>query len=185
MSNTIKKIYDAYENIPFSSKARLALLGINTEVSEDELPSVNDEPYRGVLPEDLDSLSTSDISNMMSAHIIWTRYVQGLLSDATVKLNCSSQILSAVKSALIKEVGKDTYEFNEEYMKAMCSYQECSAIKTYLESAEKMCTQNYKVLSRVITLRGQDSDTTSRLNNIQAGFSNAKGSRPWEKYDED
>ena len=82
MSNTIKKIYDAYENIPFSSKARLALLGINTEVSEDELPNVNDEPYRGVLPEDLDSLSTSDISNMMSAHIIWTRYVQGLLSDA-------------------------------------------------------------------------------------------------------
>ncbi len=174
-----------YENIPFSSKARLALLGINTEVSEEELPNVNDEPYRGVLPEDLDSLSTSDISNIMSAHIIWTRYVQGLLSDATVKLNCASQILSAVKSALIKEVGKDSFEFNDDYMKAMCSYQECSAMKTYLESAQNMCTQNYKVLSRVITLRGQDADTTSRLNNIQAGFSNVKGSRPWEKSDED
>lgn len=181
MSNIVKKIYEMYENIPFSTKARLALAGINTEVYEEELPDVNSEPYRGVLPKDLDSLSISDISDLMSAHVIWTRYVQGLLSDATVKLNCSQQILNSVKSALIKEVGKDSYEFNEDYLKAMCSYQEASAVKTYLESAQSMCNQNYKVLSRLITLRGQDQDTSSRLSNIQR----SGNVRPWESGDED
>jgi hypothetical protein len=183
-----KTINQLYTSVPQEVKTALIGMGISIEMSEQEKPTFNSEPYCGVLPTNLDDLETSEIVELMSAHIVWTRYVNGLLSDATVQLRCREDALSAIKQSVIKSKGKDVFEYDADYLDANHSVLWYSALKTYLETASDMCSTNYKVLSRVITLKGQDQEQNIRLNSAKNGASNASRSgrhRPWVVDPED
>jgi hypothetical protein len=182
---TIKQINDVYLSIPDDVKTALIGMGVPVNPIEDSI-SFNGEPYCGILPKSLDDLDTSDIVSLMSAHIAWTRYINGLLSDAIVQLKCREDALSAIKATLIKTKGKDSVEFDQDYIKANSSVLWWSTMKIYLESASDMCAQHYKVLSRVVTLRGQDQEQVIRVNTAARGNeSTRRRPRPWDDNSQD
>jgi hypothetical protein len=180
----VKKINDTYLSVPEEVKLELAKMGIQLDMSEEDKPHFRGDKYCGVPPKNLDELDTSELAELMSAHISWTRYINGALSDAVVQLRCREDALSAIKQSIIKSKGKDCVEFDDDYLIANYNVLWWSAMKSYLESAETMCAQNYKVISRIVTLRGQDQEQNIRLNSVKSGTTdesrtNKRKPRPW------
>jgi hypothetical protein len=185
--NKVKDIIQTYKSIPDDVKSFLELSGIKVE-DESAKPTFNGSAYNGSIPNNLDSLDTGEIAELMAAHISWTRYVNGALSDAIAKLKCYEEALSAVKSYIIKHKGKDSLEFDEDYISANYNVTWWSTTKTYLESVSSACSHNYKVISRVITLRGIDHEQNVRASSVKKGFENGRQSRrssSWVSNSED
>lgn len=183
----IALINNTYQSIPDDVKASLELSGIRAEY-ESAKPTFNGEAYTGIIPENLDQLDTAEIAELMTAHIAWTRYVNGALSDATAKLKCFEDTLSAIKAVVVKAKGKDSFEFDEDYITANYNVLWWSTTKTYLESVNTSCSNNYKVISRIVTLRGIDQEQTIRVNSVKNGSATnaqARRPRPWLSDTED
>jgi len=158
----------AYEGVTEKVSAHLMSLGIALYES-DALPSYMGTVYNGILPADLDVLTYNELAALMSAHMEWTRYVQAHLTRVQSEVLVLTEQLGAIKSAITKQRGKEALESDRRYIGVNVAFAEMRALQLHLEAADRMNTKSYTTLSRVVTVRGQDQETATRVNNIERG----------------
>ncbi|MGA1354398.1 MAG: hypothetical protein ACO32I_06455 [Candidatus Limnocylindrus sp.] len=158
----------AYDGVTSKVDTYLTSLGI-TLYEGDQLPTYVGNLYNGILPPDLDVLTYTELAALMSAHMEWTRYVQAHLTRVQSDVLVLTEQLGAIKSAVTRQRGKDAIESDRRYIAVNVSLAEMRALLLHLEAADRMNTKSYTTLSRVVTVRGQDQDTATRVNSIERG----------------
>jgi hypothetical protein len=158
----------AYEGLVDKVDAYVTSLGISLYV-QDELPAFMGNVYNGILPSDMDMLTYTELASLMSAHMEWTRYVQAHLTRVQSDVLVLTEQLNAVKSAIVRQRGKDSLESDRRYISVNVALAEMRALLLHLEAADRMNTKSYTTLSRVVTVRGQDQDTAQRVHSIERG----------------
>jgi hypothetical protein len=158
----------AYEGVTEKVANHLDALGI-TLYESDDLPSYLGGAYNGILPGDLDVLTYNELAALMSAHMEWTRYVQAHLTRVQSEVLVLGEQISAIKSAIVRQRGKESLESDRRYIAVNVALAEMRALQMHLEAADRMNTKSYTTLSRVVTVRGQDQETSARVNNIERG----------------
>lgn len=172
LNASVTQIGDAYGSIVDEARAELARMGIRvTDDADLDRPRFKTgEFYEGQIPENLDSLSNDELTEIMSLHAEWTRYINGAISEAQARRVVAQQKEKAVRASITAERGKDKYESDRRYINVAAELTYAEVMLTYLEAIKSTATNDYRVISRVITLRGQDADIQGRVANVQRGW---------------
>jgi len=172
LNASVTQITDAYGNIVSDARAQLSRMGIRVTNDENtDRPRFRDgQFYDGQIPANLDHLSNDELTEIMSLHAEWTRYINGAISEAMAQRVVAQQKEKAVRASITAERGKDKYESDRRYISVAAELTYAEVMLTYLEAIKSTATNDYRVISRVITLRGQDADIQGRVNNVQRGW---------------
>lgn len=158
----------AYEDIGGRVNETLANLGVVLEGSTP--PSANGQPYDGSLPPNLDELSYDALSELMRANTEWSRYLQGHHTSITNDKRIAQQQLDAVKSAIIHQRGKDHLMCDVRYVEINVQVTELECLEAAFDAAIQNAKDVYRMLSRAVTIRGQDQERVTRSENLERGF---------------
>lgn len=172
LSASPEEARDAYAGVADTVARALDQLGVDIVTAP---PTLCGEGYRGGLPNDLDSLSYDRLSELMRANTEWNRYLQGHRTVVTNELNVTKQQISAVRSAIIKQRGKECLECDVRYLSLNVELCELDALCAALNTAIQGAKDAYKLLSRLITIRGQDQERSQRVDNFERGWATGEG----------
>lgn len=165
---------DAYAGITDRVSETLAELGVRTITDQ---PNLRGDIYYGELPENMDELSYDDLSDLMRANVEWNRYLNGHRTAVNSELSITKQQQAAVKSAIIKQRGKDSLECDTRYIVLNVQICELESLCAALDMAIQGAKDAYKLLSRSVTIRGQDQERVSRTDNFERGWATGQRSR--------
>lgn len=165
---------DAYSGVTERVARTLDDLGVRTITQH---PRLGGEVYHGELPENMDELSYDDLSELMRANVQWNRYLNGHRTAVNSELNVAKQQQAAVKSAIIKQRGKDALECDTRYISLNVQICELEALCDALDMALQGAKDTYKLLSRSVTIRGQDQERVARTDNFERGWATGQRSR--------
>lgn len=164
----------AYNGITDRVANTLSDLGIRTLT---EQPHLMGDTYYGALPENMDELSYNQLSELMRANVEWNRYLNGHRTAVNSELNVAKQQQAAVKSAIIKQRGKECLECDTRYITLNVQICELEALCDALDMAIQGAKDAYKLLSRSVTIRGQDQERVARTDNFERGWATGQRSR--------
>jgi len=177
LTATPEEIEDAYSQTASEARSSLEEMGIRVpDCPMNDRPSLRDgEFYSGQLPSNLDELSNSEIVEVMAKHLEWIRYINGHLADSQVKKKIAARKVKAVESSVATTRGKDAVDSDRRCLQASAfDLSLHDARLTYLEAIKANAAQDYKTLSRIITIRGLDQEAQMRINSVQKGFPSAR-----------
>jgi len=161
LSMNPEEIKNAYEDVSLSVVNDLSQSGIYMQDDPDR-----DKPseYDGHVPENLDMLTNDELAHLMVMHQSWTSYLNGCHSSAQASMKVSSRALKGIKNSVGQERGKEFIDSDPRVIRADAQmlYHEIKAdiIGDLLKSARN----SYQLMSRLITLREQDLNQTTRRN---------------------
>lgn len=168
-----EQINDAFSDLASDARAALASRGLRVcDDSELDRPRMRGgELYDGRIPPHLDQLPNDEVVELLAVHAQWVAYVNGSLSDASAHRTAVVKKEKAVKAAIIAERGKDKVDADRRYIEVSSELAYWDAMLCYLEGIKSTASNDYKTLSRTVTVRGQDMDMHSRHNNAQRNWS--------------
>lgn len=164
----------AYVGVTDRVAETLAGLGVRTIIDQ---PTLHRQAYHGELPENMDELSYDQLSELMRANVEWNRYLNGHRTAVNSELNVTKQQQAAVRSAIIKQRGKDALECDTRYITLNVQICELEALCDALDMAIQGAKDAYKLLSRSVTIRGQDQERLQRTDNLERGWATGDRSR--------
>jgi len=172
--NTSASAYDIarrFDTIVESARSAVESKGLRIPDSSDtDRPFMSDGTlYDGCLPSNLEMLPNGDLVELMSVHAAWVSYVNAVLGDAQAELDVIKAKEKAVRSAVLKEVGKEEVDCDKRYIDVAAELAYHNAYLGYVEAIKSSASSGYKTLSRVITVRGQDVEMQGRYGNAQRG----------------
>ena len=165
---------DAYANIASNVANTLNALGVNITTNQ---PTLYGAEYQGSLPKNLDSLSYDQLAELMRANVEWNRYLQGHRTVVNNELSVTKQQLASVKSAIIKQRGKESLECDVRYLTLNVELCELDSLCAALDTAIQGAKDAYKLLSRLVSIRGQDQERAQRTDNFERGWATGQGRR--------
>lgn len=157
----------AYGGVTSRTESTLTRLGINPMY---EAPTCEGAPYSGALPEDLDSLTYTQLSDLMRANTDWNRYLNSHRTAISNEILIAKEQLKSVKAAIIVQRGKESLECDHRYIDHNVALAELECLRAILDMALQGAKDSYKLLSRVVTVRGQDQDRVQRSENFERGY---------------
>lgn len=168
---TPEKIAEAYDPVPASARALIEQKGfrIPDDASRDR-PVYAGAHYDGTLPKDLDQLPNDEVVELMVVHAEWMRYINGSIAEATANKTAVAKKEKAIRSSIIKERGKDHVDSDVRYIEVGADLAYWDTIVSYLEAIKTNASNDYKILSRIVTVRGQDLEMSGRAHNIRHGY---------------
>lgn len=158
----------AYEGIGDSVNEILHTAGVSLGNLASR-PRYNGHEYDGSMPENMDELSYDEIANLMRANAEWTRYLLGHMTQVQVELKIVEQQISAVKSSITRTRGKEYVDSDLRYIELNVQQTTLKCLATAFEAAHQIAKDAYKVLSRQVTIRGQDQERERRNDNFERG----------------
>lgn len=166
-----EKIAETYDPVPSSARATLEERGFRVpdDVSRDR-PHYDGAHYDGTLPRNLDQLPNDDVVELMAVHAEWMRYVNGSIAEAQAHRTAVAKKEKAMRASIIKERGKDAVESDVRYIDSGAELAYWDTILGYLEAIRSNASNDYKILSRIVTVRGQDLEMGNRVNNVRHGY---------------
>lgn len=165
---------EAYTGVTDRVTETLSELGVRAITNQ---PSLRGDDYHGELPENMDELSYDNLSELMRANVEWNRYLNGHRTAVNSELNVAKQQQAAVKSAIIKQRGKESLECDTRYIMLNVQICELEALCDALDMAIQGAKDTYKLLSRSVTIRGQDQERVARTDNFERGWATGQRSR--------
>jgi hypothetical protein len=170
---TTEQINDAFNDVASSARIDLAKRGLHVPDDPDtDRPKLrNGTLYDGRIPTDLDQLPNDDVVELLAVHAQWVAYVNGSLSDAQAKRSAVVKKEKAIKASIVAERGKDKVDADRRYVEVSSELAYWDAMLCYLEGIKSTASNDYKTISRTVTVRGQDHDMHTRHNNIQRNWS--------------
>ena len=166
------EVKSLYDGVMGRVDRKLNSLGIP---SEPDTPTYNQAHYNGQLPSDLDALTYSELTNLLAANVGWTRYLNHHRTNIENHLTVCSRQLDALKASLIKKKGKDVYKSDRRYIVLDVDVAELECLLRCLDTALQVSKDGYKLLSRAVTIRGQDQERVQRHDNVSKGFFQSNG----------
>lgn len=177
MSIPAEQLRDMYAQVGSDIRTDLAAQGLR--IPDD--PNV-DRPtdYFGDLPTNLDMLTNDDLAALMVRHQAWTRFVNGSHSDATAQKTVSDRIRKGVRAAITNERGKEYVDTDPRYVEADCAYLYYELKSEIIAEMLRDARNGYQIISRLITLREQDLQQTTRRGTLEGGsnFRNRRSLTP-------
>ena len=170
---TPAQINDAFKDVATQARASLMQRGLRVcdDVNDDRPRFRNGDIYDGRLPRDLDQLPNDEVVELLAVHAQWVAYVNGYMSEVSAQRTAVVKKEKAIKAAIIAERGKDKVDSDRRYIEVASELTHWDATLCYLEGIKSTASNDYKTLSRTVTVRGQDMDMHSRHNNAQRGWS--------------
>lgn len=174
LTATPESAKEAYNGVNERVSNTLSELGVQVITAQ---PNLRGNSYYGELPENLDELSYDALSELMRANVEWNRYLNGHRTAVNSELNVAKQQQTAVKSAIVKQRGKDSLECDTRYITLNVQICELEALCAALDMAIQGAKDTYKLLSRSVTIRGQDQERVARTDNFERGWATGQKSR--------
>lgn len=161
LSMSPEKISNTYADVSLSVVKDLTERGI---YMQDDPERDRPSSYDGQVPENLDMLSNDELAHLMVMHQSWTTYLNGCHSSAQASMKVSSRALKGIRNSVEQERGKSYVDSDPRviHADAQLLYHELKSdiIGDLLKSARN----SYQLMSRLITLREQDLNQTTRRN---------------------
>jgi len=177
MSVPPEHLRDMYARVGADIRTDLAAQGLR--IPDD--PNV-DRPtdYFGELPTNLDVLTNDDLAALMVKHQAWTRFVNGSHSDATAQKTVADRIRRGIRASITNERGKDFVETDPRYVESDCTYLYYELKSEIIAEMLRDARNGYQIISRLITLREQDLQQTTRRSTMESGspFRNRRSITP-------
>ena len=163
-------------------QAREAYAGISDKVAEMlgnaglSLDNMTTQPYYGgvvydgTIPENIEQLGYDEISALMRANTEWNRYLLGHLTAVQVEMKITQEQISAVKSSIAKKRGKDCVDSDLRYIQLNVELTTLKCLDMAFTTAIQNAKDAYKILSRLVTIRGQDSERERRNESLDRGY---------------
>jgi hypothetical protein len=174
LTATPEQAKQAYAGVTDRVSDTLTSLGVSVTTTQ---PALHGQTYHGELPSNLDQLSYDQLSELMRANVEWNRYLNGHRTAVNNDLTVARQQLSAVKSAIVKQRGKDSLECDTRFININVEICELEALCAALDTAIQGAKDAYKLLSRSVTIRGQDQERVARTDNFERGWATGDRSR--------
>ena len=156
-----EKISKTYADVSLNVIKDLTSHGIYMQDDPDR-----DRPnnYDGQVPENLDMLTNDELAHLMVMHQSWTSYLNGCHSSAQASMKVSSRALKGIRNAVEQERGKSFVDSDPRVIQADAQllYHELKA--DIIGDLMKSARNSYQLMSRLITLREQDLNQTTRRN---------------------
>ena len=170
---TPEQINAAFRDVASDARASLAARGLRVcdDIEMDRPRFRSGQLYDGRLPRDLDQLPNDDVVELLAVHAQWVAYVNGYMSEVSAQRAAVIKKEKAIKAAIVAERGKDKVDSDRRYIEVASELTHWDAMLCYLEGIKSTASNDYKTLSRTVTVRGQDMDMNSRHNNAQRGWS--------------
>lgn len=120
--------------------------------------------YEGDVPEDLDILSNDDLANLMVRHQAWTAYLNGCASAATASKKVAERALKGIKNEIELQRGKEYVHSDPRFIRADASLLYHELKVDIISDILKNARNAYQLMSRLVSLREQDQQQTTRRN---------------------
>lgn len=131
--------------------------------------------YEGEIPEDLDVLSNDDLANLMVRHQSWTAYLNGCASAAAASKKVAERALKGIKNEIELSRGKEYVYSDPRFIRADAALLYHELKVDIITDVLKNARNAYQLMSRLVALREQDQQQTTRRNVLT---SSRKRSRP-------
>ncbi len=118
--------------------------------------------YNGEVPSNLDELDNRELTEIMSLHAGWTRYINAQLAEAEAQVKVHKRWEKALSAALEREK-VPSVDDDKRYIAVTSDLLYWEVILTYLEALKSDASNDYKTISRIITVRGLDAETQGRV----------------------
>ena len=168
---------DMYSQVGADIRNDLAAQGLR--IPDD--PNV-DRPvdYAGELPQNLDVLGNDELAALMVRHQAWTRFVNGSFSESSAQKTVYDRIRKGIRASITNERGKDYVDTDPRYVEADCTYLYYELKTEMIEEMLRDARNGYQIISRLITLREQDLQQTTRRHTTEGGapFKNRRSITP-------
>lgn len=164
---TPEEISEAYRDKNIQAQARLYELGfkLRNDPTVDRPRDSSGHFYSGEVPPNAETLTNTELSELLSLHAIWTKYINTQLAEAEAEVKNHKKWLDALEASLIKTGGKDaSVENDKRYIEINSEYMFWETMKIYLERFRDDASVDYRTLSRIATIRGMDQDANTRIN---------------------
>ena len=126
--------------------------------------------YDGAIPENIEELGYDEISSLMRANTEWNRYLLGHLTSVQVEMKITQEQISAVKSSITKKRGKESVDSDLRYIQLNVELTTLKCLDMAFTTAIQNAKDAYKILSRLVTIRGQDSERERRNESLDRGY---------------
>ena len=146
-----KKVNDRLSNI----------LGVN--------PMITAPSFSGQLPDNLELLSNHEIAQFMGLNNEWAAYLRDQHSELEVQMAIVKEKEAAIKSSLLRVMDKSLIPSDARYVDVIETKLYFDSLAKKVEIHLKRADNNYKVLSRIISLRQQDEEKSRRTNSVRSG----------------
>lgn len=170
-SASVVDIARRFDNLVDKARSAVEAKGLRIpDSAEHDRPFMSDGvQYDGRLPPNLEMLPNGDLVELMSVHASWVSYVNSVLGHAHAELEVIKAKEKATRSAIIKERGKEVVDCDRRYIDVAGELAYQNAYVGYIEAIKSTASSDYKTLSRIITIRGQDFEMQGRAMNAQRG----------------
>jgi len=118
--------------------------------------------YEGQVPEDLDTLTNDELAHLMVVHQSWTSYLNGCYSSSNAAKKVAEHILKGIKSSITAERGKEGLGSDPRFIRADATLVYHTIKVDLTADVLKSASNAYKLMSRLISLREQDMNQTTR-----------------------
>lgn len=164
-------IDNAFRELPANARSTLEERGFRVpDDLEYDRPTYNNGYYDGTLPRNLDQLPNHEVVELMAVHAEWMRYVNGSVAEATAHKTMLAKKEKAIRASITKERGKEHVDSDVRYIEVSADVTYWDTILGYLEAIRANASNDYKILSRIVTVRGQDIEVSARVNNVRHGY---------------
>jgi hypothetical protein len=156
----------AYNNVAQRSSSVLRDLGVSLVVQP---PILNGEPYRGQLPDNLDILNNSELNNLLLLNVGYSKYLQTNRTQVSNELLVNKRKRASIRAAILKEGGKAHVDSDKRFINCDVEVCECECILAHIDTAVAAVKDAYKLLSRSVTIRGQELEASRAGNGWNSG----------------
>jgi len=176
---TPEDIAEAYRDTNAQAQVRLYELGfkLRTDPTQDRPTDSSGNFYSGEVPPNAETLTNTELSELLSMHATWTKYINAQLAEAEAEVKNHKKWLEALSASLLKIGGKNaSVEDDKRYMEINSQFMFWETMKIYLERFRDDASVDYRTLSRIATIRGMDQDANTRINTM------ASNRQPFAKH---
>ena len=168
LTATPEQATEAYDGVRENVSAHLQKVGLDLNALSTK-PLLDGHEYDGTLPDNFEDLDYNGLTQLMAANVEWSRYLLGHLTQVEIEIKILQNQLSSVKSSIVKKRGKDSVESDLRYIRLNTEYTTLLCLKQAFDTAIQIAKDVYKVLSRTVTVRGQDQERVQRGENVGRG----------------
>lgn len=162
----------SFDNVAQEARSELERKGLRVHDNNQDRPRMTDGSlYDGRLPANLDQVPNDEVVELLAVHAQWVAYVNGVLSDVSAKRSSLQKKEKAIKAAILAERGKDKVDADRRYIEVAQEMAYYDAMLCYIEGIKSTASNDYKTLSRTVTVRGQDMDMNVRAQRTQRSWS--------------
>jgi len=133
------------------------------------------------LPPNLSSLSDEALGTLFTNLCIWQEYLMGLETVVEDELEVREEQKDFVKSKIWKETAGSVTEkdhsvrIDRRFVEANANWRKAKRLRAWVQTAVKIQQKSRDTVSRIITLRGDQTRAGNRSSNIGAGRGRAGG----------